>query len=51
MQIKNAFEESLLKLNENVKGLLENLKIKVSEEFQKKSETMNKFESAYDLMI
>lgn len=34
-----------------MKGLVENLKVKVTEEFQKKTQTISKFEEAYEKML
>lgn len=51
LAIKNSFEESLQKLNENMKGLIENLKTKISEEFRKKTLTISHFEEAFEKML
>jgi hypothetical protein len=51
LSLKNTFEESLLKLNESVKGMVESLKNKITEDFSKKREVISKFELAFEKMI
>ena len=49
--IKTAFEESTLKLSENLKTLVDDIKEKLKIPFQDKNEAISKFESAFYKMI
>ncbi len=50
LNIKSAFEESTQKLNENIKNLIENIKLKMSEIVQLKIEKKEQFEEAFNKM-